>query len=152
MRASGVLFVGLAATAGISSLAFAMQHDEKPSHQTITPVIHTTAPAPESASQSSDTTSISIDSETSSSSNSQATAPAEATVSGEATINNEVIPLTEGTVERSFTDSSGTEHTVKISLDGQSTIVESHSSNTSIEITSSSSSTGTNTTRGSPRR
>ena len=151
MRASGVLIVGLAATAGISSLAFALQHDPKPAHQVLSPIIHASPSTASSSLQNSDT-SVTVENSQSSASPDPALSDTEPTVTGQATINNEVIPLTEGTVERSFTDSNGTEHTVTISVDGNSTTVQSSSSSTDVQIYSSSSSTDTNTTRGSPRR
>jgi hypothetical protein len=130
-----------------------MQYHGKPAHQTIAPTINNEVSSPAPVQSTSDT-SVTIDS--SQTASSTATTPedntSQPTVSGQATINNEVIPLTEGTVQRSFTDSNGIEHTVTISLDGQSTVVQSNTSNSDIQIYSSSSSTGTNTTRGSPPR
>jgi len=149
MRASGLLFVGLAATAGISTLAFALQHDSSPNHRTFTPASQTTTPS--SSSAQIDDSSVKVEtSQTSTGPNPTDNTPA---VTGQATINDETIPLTEGTVERSYTDANGNEHTVIISIDNGSTSVESNSSSTNIQLHSSSSSTSdTNKTRGSPRR
>lgn len=148
MRASGILFAGIAATAGVSSLAFALQHSSKPTDLPA-PIVHTATAAPYSSDAKNDT-SVIVE-------NSAQIAPAKheslsqsSTISGQATINNEAIPLTEGTIERHFTDSNGAEHTVTISINDGSASVQPDSSTTNIHVYSSSLSNGTNTTRGSP--
>lgn len=155
IRKSGILFAGIAATAGISTLAFALQHDSKSLHQSVTADIKTSATSGSPSSVNDE--SITINS-------SQAPSPEEeppsttATTSdtgitGQATINNEVIPLSGGTVQRSYTDDNGTQHSVTITVDGQSTSTSSTNTDTDIHIYSSSNSnTDSNTTRGSPRR
>jgi hypothetical protein len=154
MTTSGILFVGLAATAGISSIAFALQHDAPTFSGT--PLTSSSHGSTEGSAQSSNETSL--DATITSSTNSSAdttdlNAVSEVSVSGEATINNEVIPLTEGTTERSYTSADGSQNTVTITVDGSTTVVNDSDSRTRIQVSSSSSSTTSeNTTRGSPRR
>jgi len=68
------------------------------------------------------------------------------------TINNEAIPVDNGTVERTFTDSNGSTYSVKVNVDSNSTSDSSSRSHTDINIHSSGTSSTDNATRGSPRR
>jgi hypothetical protein len=156
MTTSGILFVGLAATAGISSIAFALKHNTTPLSQSNAAANTSSSATPaDTVNSSSVDTVIQTSSESPAASSSQepATPTTSAEITGQATVNNEVIPLTEGTTERSYTDSNGTQHTVTINIDGESTSVSDNSDSTRIHIYSNSSSTSSaNPTRGSPRR
>ena len=159
MRTSGIIIAGITTVAGVSSLAFALQHENIP-HSSVKNTSNSSVTAPGISTESSSSISIEASSQPVAEDPLPSSSPSsipEPTITGNATINGESIPLTQGTVERTFTDSSGTQHSVSISIDGQSTVVESNSSstNTNISIDSHSSSSTDDTrniTRGSPRR
>ena len=155
MTTSGILFVGLAATAGISSVAFALQHDS-PSPFVVSTSDFSHNSSSDGTVQSVNETSVDAtvtNSTDVTSDDTSSVAPSNASVSGEATINNEVIPLTEGTIHRSYSDSDGSQNSVTITIDGSTSVVNDTDSRTHIQVYSNSSSTTSeNTTRGSPRR
>ena len=157
MRTSGIIIAGITTVAGVSSVAFALQHDNTNASVKTVDTSSVTAPGISSEASSSisiESSTASVDADPLPSSTSSPSIP-EPSITGNATINGESIPLTHGTVERTFTDSSGNQHTVNISIEGQSTVVESNSSSTNISIDSYSSNSTDDTrniTRGSPRR
>ena len=154
---SSSLLVGLTATVGITSIAFAA------TQQTVSPKSNQTNKASTSTStplvnQHSVDANVKIQSSTDADGTTQQT---DGNVQGssainngntQVTINNETIPVDNGTVERTFTDSNGSTYSVKVNVDSNSTSDSSSRSHTDINIHSSGTSSTDNATRGSPRR
>jgi len=151
------LLVGLTATVGITSIAFAATQQgvhpksnqfNKASTSTSTPLDNQHSIDANVKIQNSSTSDGSTQQSNSEAQGSSAIGNGNTQV----TINNESIPMSNGTVERTFTDSNGSTYSVKVNIDSNSTSESSSHSHTDINIHSSGTSTTDNATRGSPRR
>jgi hypothetical protein len=151
------LLIGLTATLGISSLAFAAGSDAfKPQ-----PSSPSSSAAPLNSRQSAATVTVDNSSEDTESIEDTDVNTNEGSAQSNSDdtrvrINNENIPVKNGKdkVHRTFIDHNGTAHSVDISINSNSTNSNSSHSSTDISINSNSSSSSTtqNSTRGSPRR
>ena len=142
------LLVGLTATVGISSLAFAAHHQAEVNSQSIKAEISSTSKSPANNNQTSAT--ITVDNNDKAQSTDKTTAQS-TDDNAQVTINNQPVPLENGTVQRTFTGSDGSTYSVDISIDSHSTSSSSNNSSTDISIDSNDSSTSGNSARGSPR-
>lgn len=155
---SSSLLVGLTATLGISSIAFAATQQGLHTKSNQINKASTSASTPLDNQHSMD---ANIQVQNSSKANGE-TQQNDGSVQGasvtnngntQVTINNETIPIDNGTVKRTFTDSNGSTYSVTVNVDSNSTSQSSSHSYTDINVHSSGSSSSTdNSTRGSPRR
>lgn len=153
---SSSLLVGLTATVGITSIAFAatQQGFHPKSNQINKASTSTSTPLHNQQSVNAD---INIQNAGSSNNTTQQdeVAPGAAAINNsnaQVTINNESIPINNGTIQRTFTDSNGSTYSVTVNVDSDSTSESADHSYTDINIHSSGSSSSDNMTRGSPRR
>jgi len=144
------LLIGLTATVGISSIAYAA-NDGAFTPQPIKPV-HSSASSSTTGDTHKTETTITVENSSGSNTPSAIETPTSSNSDAQVTINNQAVPLENGTVQRTFTDSNGSTYSVDISIDSSSSMNGSSSSSTDIIIDSSSSSTSENSNRGSPRR
>lgn len=150
------LLVGLTATLGITSIALAA------TQQNVHIKSNQINKAPESSSaplNNKTSTDVTIESSNSSDGTNQSNdaAGAESVTqtngsNAQVTINNESIPVNNGTVQRTFTDSNGSTYSVTINVDSNSTSNSSSRSHTDIDIKTSGNTSVNNTTRGSPNQ
>jgi len=141
------LLVGLTATIGISSLALAIQQDPHVKSQVIKSSVQSDTKSPDTSQTS--TTDVTVKTTPPSANDDSQTATIN-NGAAEVTINNQPVPIENGEVHQTFTDSNGSVFSVDISVDSSSTGGNSSHSSTDIDISSHSSSD--NDTRGSPRR
>lgn len=151
------LLVGLTATVGITSIAFAavQQGFHPKSNQVNKASTSTSTPLDNQHSVNADINIQNAGSPDNAAQQDNSIAPGKtATNNGntQVTINNESIPVDSGTVQRTFTDSNGSIYSVTVNVDSNSTSQSSNHSYTDIDIHSSGSSSSDNMTRGSPRR
>ena len=146
------LFVGITATIGITSIALAATQQNlhvksnqinkasTPSSTSFDNKTSTDITIENSSSSGGAVQQDNVQTQDSSQMNSQDT---------QVTINNESIPLNNGTVQRTFTDSNGSTYSVTINVDADSDLRSSSRNSMDIDIDTSSTTTD-NMTRGSP--
>ena len=149
------LIIGLTATVGISSLAFAASQQGLHLKSNQINKASTSSSTPVNTQQ---TTNVDAKIQNAASAGAgEATGAnptqgqAGSTSNAQVTINNETIPINDGgTVQRTFTDKNGSTYSVDITVDSSSSSSSSDSTSTSIDINGTNSTL--NDTRGSPRR